>query len=77
MSKLHLVFGGRVSDPRGVDFDDLNSIDVVGVFPDYMSAEKAWRSAAQRTVDDAEMKYVVVHLHRLLEPDLLAPPSEG
>ena len=71
MSKLHLVFGGRVSDPRGLDFDDLASIEIVGVFPDYASAEKAWRAAAQRTVDDAEMKFVVVHLHRLLEPDLL------
>lgn len=71
MSKLHLVFGGRVSDPRTLDFTDLKSIDIVGVFPDYASAEKAWRGAAQRTVDDAEMRYVVVHLHRLLEPDLL------
>ena len=75
MSKLHLVFGGRVSDPRGLDFDDLESIDIVGVFPDYKSAENAWRAAAQRTVDDAEMKYVVVHLHRLLQPDMLAPPA--
>ena len=72
MSKLHLVFGGRVTDPRTLDFADLSSIDIVGVFPDYASAEKAWRAAAQRTVDDAEMKYVVVHLHRLLEPDLMA-----
>ena len=76
MSKLHLVFGGRVTDPQGLDFDDLSSIEVVGVFPDYSSAEKAWRGAAQRTVDDAEMKYVVVHLHRLLEPDLLATGDE-
>ena len=76
MSKLHLVFGGRVTDPQGLDFDDLPSIEVVGVFPDYASAEKAWRGAAQRTVDDAEMKYVVVHLHRLLEPDLLAKGEE-
>lgn len=72
MSKLHLVFGGRVRDPRKLDFDDLDSIEVVGVFPDYKSAEDAWRSAAQRTVDDAEMKFVVVHLHRLLEPDMVA-----
>lgn len=71
MSKLHLVFGGRVRDPRGLDFDDLGSIQVVGIFPDYASAEEAWRGAAQRTVDDAEMKFVVVHLHRLLEPDVL------
>ena len=68
MSKMHLVFGGRVSDPQTLDFVDLKAIDFVGVFPDYKSAEKAWRAAAQRTVDDAEMKYVVVHLHRLLEP---------
>lgn len=73
MSNLHLVFGGRVKDPRGLDFSDLGSIDIVGMFPDYKSAEKAWRGAAQRTVDDAEMKYVVVHLHRLLEPEMLAP----
>ena len=68
MSKLHLVFGGRVKDPQGLDFD-LDSIDLVGVYPDYASALDAWRSNAQRTVDDAEMKYVVVHLHRLLEPE--------
>ncbi|HEU4967713.1 DUF4170 domain-containing protein [Sphingomonas sp.] len=69
MSKMHLVFGGRVKDPRGLDFVDLKNIDIVGIYPDYKSAETAWRGAAQRTVDDAEMKYVVVHLHRLLEPD--------
>jgi len=69
MSKLHLVFGGRVRDPQSLDFDT-QTIDVVGIYPDYATAEKAWRGAAQRTVDDAEMKYVVVHLHRLLEPDL-------
>ena len=69
MSKLHLVFGGRVKDPRTLEFADLSNLDIVGMFPDYKSAEKAWRAAAQRTVDDAEMKYVVVHLHRLLEPE--------
>jgi hypothetical protein len=68
MSKLHLVFGGRVADPQTLEFKDLSQIDFVGVFPDYASAEKAWRGAAQRTVDDAEMRYVVVHLHRLLDP---------
>lgn len=65
---MHLVMGGRVKDPRTLNFEDLNAIDFVGVFPDFASAEKAWRSAAQRTVDDAEMKYVIVHLHRLLDP---------
>ena len=68
MSKLHLVFGGRVKDPRGLDFVDLSQIEVVGFYPDYASAESAWRGAAQRTVDDAEMKFVVAHLHRLMEP---------
>jgi hypothetical protein len=69
MSKLHLVFGGRVKDPRGLDFVDLENIDLVGLYESYADAEDAWRGKAQRTVDDAEMKYVVVHLHRLLEPD--------
>lgn len=70
MSKLHLVFGGRVTDPQTLDFTDLNTIDIVGIYPNFSSAEKAWRGVAQRTVDDAEMKYVIVHLHRLLEPEL-------
>ena len=69
MSKLHLVFGGRVKDPRGLEFTDLKGLDLVGMYDNYADAEEAWRGAAQRTVDDAEMKYVVVHLHRLLEPD--------
>ena len=69
MSKLHLVFGGRVKDPRGLDFANLDEIDLVGVFDSYAGAEEAWRGAAPRTVDDAEMKYVIVHLHRLLEPE--------
>ena len=68
MSKLHLVFGGRVKDPRTLDFD-LGTIDLVGIYDNYADAEDAWRGRAQGTVDDAEMKYVVVHLHRLLEPD--------
>ncbi len=70
MQLLHLVMGGRVKDPRGLEFVDLNDIDLVGVFPSYAQAEDAWRAQAQRTVDDAEMKYVIVHLHKLLEPDL-------
>ncbi|NCN84847.1 MAG: DUF4170 domain-containing protein [Sphingomonadales bacterium] len=69
-SKIHLVMGGRVKDPRAVEFVNLSEMDLVGVYPDYEAAEDAWRSKAQQTVDDAEMKYVVVHLHKLLEPDL-------
>ncbi|QLC21541.1 DUF4170 domain-containing protein [Parasphingopyxis sp. CP4] len=72
-NKLHLVFGGRVSDPRTLDFNDFDSMDLVGIFPSYDEAEEAWRGRAQATVDDAEMKYVVVHLHRLFEPELIEP----
>jgi len=67
---LHLVFGGRVKDPRGLEFENLDEIEIVGIFPDFKSARNAWQGAAHRTVDDAMTKYVVVHLHRLLEPDL-------
>ena len=77
MSKLHLVFGGRVKDPQGLDFVDLNAIDLVGLFDNFTDAEDAWRAKAQRSVDDAEMKYVVVHLHRLLEPDFEAPAASA
>jgi hypothetical protein len=66
---LHLVMGGRVKDPKSLEFVNLKEIDLVGVFADYAQAESAWRAAAQRTVDDAEMRYVVVHLHRLLDPE--------
>ena len=67
---LHLVMGGRVTDPQTLEFQDLNDVHLVGVYPNYAAAEEAWRGWAQRTVDDAEMKYVIVHLHRLLEPEL-------
>ncbi len=67
---LHLVMGGRVTDPRGIEFKNLGEVHIVGIYPDYASAEEAWRGHAQRTVDDAEMKYVIVHLHKLLEPHL-------
>lgn len=73
MQKLHLVMGGRVKDPQHLEFVDLNAVQLVGVYPDYASAEDVWRSHAQRTVDDAEMRYVIVHLHKLLEPHL--PPQ--
>lgn len=66
---LHLVMGGRVKDPRSLEFQDPHSVHVVGVYPSYDEAEDAWRTQAQRTVDDAEMKYVIVHLHKLLDPE--------
>jgi hypothetical protein len=65
---LHLVFGGELISLDGVTFKDLAKLDVVGIFPDYASAQKAWKAKAQSTVDNAQMRYFVVHLHRLLEP---------
>nr|WP_210329500.1 DUF4170 domain-containing protein [Methylorubrum zatmanii] len=66
--KLHLVFGGELEDVSGVRFRDVKDLDIVGVFPDYASAQTAWRSKAQATVDSAQTRYFIVHLHRLLEP---------
>lgn len=66
---LHLVFGGELTDLAQPEFKDIEKLDVVGFFPDYKSACDAWRGAAQRTVDNAHMRYFVVHLHRLLDPD--------
>jgi hypothetical protein len=65
---LHLVFGGELRDPRGVEFEDLSKLDIVGIFPNYADAYKAWRAKAQATVDSAQTRYFVVHLHRLLDP---------
>jgi len=64
---LHLVFGGKVSDPQTLNFIDLDAIDIVGIYPNFKTAESAWRGASQFKVDDAMYKYVVVHLHRLVE----------
>lgn len=66
---LHLVFGGELESLEGVQFRDLDKLDLVGIFPDYKSAEAAWRAKAQETVDNALMRYFVVHLHRLLDPE--------
>ena len=65
---LHLVFGGELKDLDSHEFRDPAKIDVVGVFPDYDSAERAWRGKAQSTVDNAHVRYFIVHLHRFLEP---------
>jgi hypothetical protein len=66
---LHLVFGGELTDPKAARFKNLSELDIVGVFPSYAEAEKAWRSKAQATVDNAHTRYFIVHLHRLLDPD--------
>lgn len=65
---LHLVFGGELVRPDAMTFRNLDTLDIVGIFPDYASAAAAWKSKAQQTVDNAHMRYFVVHLHKLLEP---------
>ena len=65
---LHLVFGGELKDPGGAEFVDLSRLDIVGIYPDYATAYDAWKAKAQATVDNARMRYFVVHLHRLLDP---------
>ncbi|MDZ4842191.1 MAG: DUF4170 domain-containing protein [Hyphomicrobium aestuarii] len=69
---LHLVFGGELENLAEVTFKDLSQVHVVGVYPNYAEAHKAWKAAAQKTVDNAQMRYFVVHLHRLLDPDATA-----
>ena len=66
---LHLVIGGELSSLDGVTFKDLTKIDMVGVYPNYASAHAAWKARAQATVDQAQTRYFVVHLHRLLDPE--------
>lgn len=68
---LHLVFGGELESLNGIDFRDLDALDIVGIYPDYKSAEAAWRAKAQETVDNAHMRYFIVHLHRLLDPEAI------
>ena len=65
---LHLVFGGELEDLEHVRFGDLSALDIVGIFPNYASAHAAWKAKAQGTVDNAQMRYFIVHLHRLLDP---------
>ena len=65
---LHLVFGGELTSIEGVEFKDLAALDVVGIFPNYATAQAAWKAKAQSSVDNAQMRYFIVHLHRLLDP---------
>ncbi len=65
---LHLVFGGELVSLDGIEFRDLDNLDIVGIYPDYASAYDAWKAKAQQTVDNAQMRYFIVHLHRLLDP---------
>ncbi len=65
----HLVFGGELTHLDGVDFKDIQNLDIVGIYPNYAAAHAAWKGKAQATVDNAHMRYFIVHLHRLLDPD--------
>jgi Domain of unknown function (DUF4170) len=67
---LHLVFGGELKVLTDVEFKDLDRLDIIGIYPSYAEAYKAWKAAAQRTVDDAHVRYFIVHIHRLLDPTL-------
>ena len=66
---LHLVFGGELTALDKTDFKDLTKLDIVGIFPNYRAAHAAWRAAAQASVDNAHVRYFIVHIHRLMEPD--------
>lgn len=74
--RLHLVFGGELTDPSTNVFREVDDIDIIGMFPDYDSAYNAWKSAAQRTVDNAHMRYYIAHIHRLRDEETAASATE-
>lgn len=74
--RLHLVFGGELIDPQKTEFTDVDNIDIVGMYADYASAYDAWKSAAQRTVDNAQMRYFIAHIHRLRDEEAEASATE-
>jgi hypothetical protein len=74
--RLHLVFGGELVDPSTTQFKDVNDLHIVGIFPDYESAHNAWKAEAQRTVDNAHMRYFIAHLHKLRDEEKETSPTE-
>lgn len=76
VQRLHLVFGGELVDPGKNTFKDVEKLDIVGMFPNYESAYNAWKSAAQRTVDNAHMRYFIAHIHRLRDEEAAASSTE-
>lgn len=76
VQRLHLVFGGELVDPDSTTFRDMDDIHIVGMFPDYASAYDAWKREAQRTVDNAQTRYFIAHLHRLRDEEREASPTE-
>lgn len=76
VQRLHLVFGGELVDPSKTVFKDVNALHIVGMFPDYATAYSAWKAEAQRTVDNAHMRYFIAHIHRLRDEETDASPTE-
>ena len=74
---LHLVLGGELTGLGSTEFKDLDKVEIVGVYPNYATAHAAWKAKAQQTVDNAQMRYFIVHLHRLLDPDATEPVKAG
>ena len=74
---LHLVFGGELVSLGGSEFRNPNDLDIIGIYPNYAEAHRAWKGAAQKTVDNAHMRYFIVHMHRLLDPSVAAAPAEA
>ena len=72
---LHLVFGGELKALNGTEFANTEALDLVGIYPNYAEAYKAWKAAAQRTVDNAQVRYFIVHMHRLMDPEATGPPT--
>lgn len=76
VQRLHLVFGGELVDPSKTVFKDVDDLHIVGMFPDYATAYSAWKAEAQRTVDNAHMRYFIAHIHRLRDEETDASPTE-
>ena len=74
--RLHLVFGGELTDPARNVFRDVDDLDIIGIYPNYQAAYDAWKSAAQRTVDNAHMRYFIAHLHKLRDEETESSPTE-
>jgi hypothetical protein len=72
---LHLVFGGELTSLDSTEFRDLSKLDIVGIYPNYATAHAAWKAKAQQTVDNAQMRYFIVHMHRLLDPESTGPAA--
>jgi hypothetical protein len=76
IQRLHMVFGGELKDPATKEFRNVSDIEVVGIYPNYEEAYDAWKGAAQRTVDNAHMRFFIAHLHRLRDEETAASPTE-